>query len=101
MSHTQVSNVISGNRTITFDFCAAIAKPLGKTPEEVFRLAGLLPPLPAQVESVRGLAGEEKELIAIWRGLPAADKECLLRLVRMLDEAVKRDEEGESRRRGR
>jgi len=83
---------MSEQRSPTFNFCAAIAKPLGKTPEEVFRLAGLLPPLPAQVESVRGLAGEEKELIAIWRSLPAADKEYLLRLVRMLDEAVRKDE---------
>jgi len=70
----------------------------------VFRLAGLLPPLPASVEAIKGLDGEESEIIRVWRGLPEADKEYLLRLVRMLDEAVKKDreeEEGQSGGRGR
>jgi transcriptional regulator with XRE-family HTH domain len=53
LSHTQLSNVISGQRNITFDFCAAIAGPLGKQPEELFRLAGLLPPKPAPPPSAQ------------------------------------------------
>ena len=38
-----VSLVASGKQAPTWDFCKAIAKPLGKRPEELFRLAGLLP----------------------------------------------------------
>jgi transcriptional regulator with XRE-family HTH domain len=46
VSHTHISNVLSGERNVTFDFCASIAKALGKLPEDLFRMAGLLPPLP-------------------------------------------------------
>jgi hypothetical protein len=34
---------LAGKRSITWDFCLAIAGPLGYTPEEVFKIAGLLP----------------------------------------------------------
>ena len=47
MSHTHITNVLSGSRSVTFDFCASLAQTLGEPPEKIFRLAGLLPPLPA------------------------------------------------------
>lgn len=42
VSQTAVSQAISGDRNIGWDFCAKIAGPLDMTPEEVLRLAGLL-----------------------------------------------------------
>lgn len=43
VSGAMVSGVIAGDRNPGWDFCAAIAVPLGKPPLELFRLAGLLP----------------------------------------------------------
>ena len=42
MSGANVSRVMTGQQAITYDFCAAIARPLDMRPEDVFRLAGLL-----------------------------------------------------------
>lgn len=70
VSQTAVSQAVSMGRGIGWDFCAAIAKPLGVSPEHVFRLAGLLPSLPASedgpileeiIEIVKHLPNEEKE----------------------------------------
>lgn len=41
-SQTHISLVLSGDRIITWDFCAAIARALDYDPVEVFRIAGLL-----------------------------------------------------------
>ena len=43
ISRTSITLVLNGRNRPTFDFVTAIAKPLGKRPEELFRLAGLLP----------------------------------------------------------
>lgn len=43
ISHTSVADVIAGHRQPTWEFCASIAKPLGKSPIEIFKRAGLLP----------------------------------------------------------
>ena len=46
--HTgSLSNIMSGNRRAGQDMCQAIAQALAEPPEKLFRLAGLLPPLPA------------------------------------------------------
>jgi transcriptional regulator with XRE-family HTH domain len=42
-SDSKISLTLAGKRSITWDFCLAIAGPLGYTPEEVFKIAGLLP----------------------------------------------------------
>jgi transcriptional regulator with XRE-family HTH domain len=42
-----LSNILNGNRRVGPEMCKAIAQALGEPPEKVFRLAGLLPPLPA------------------------------------------------------
>ena len=47
LSTGSLSNILSGNRGIGPDMCKAIARTLGEPPEKLFRLAGLLPPLPA------------------------------------------------------
>lgn len=70
ISHTTVSQVISGQRPATADFCISIAKPLGARPEDVLRLAGHLPPKPstldpeaeAIIQQIRALWAEIKEL---------------------------------------
>ena len=41
-----VSMVLSGKTSPTWEFCAGVAQALGQPPEDVFRRAGLLPPVP-------------------------------------------------------
>jgi transcriptional regulator with XRE-family HTH domain len=63
-----LSNILSGNRKAGPDSCKAIAQVLGTPPEKLFRLAGLLPPLPAaedellheMIESFKRLAPEKR-----------------------------------------
>ena len=45
-SGANVSYVMTRKQRPTFDFCAAIAGPLGEAPEAMFRRAGLLPNMP-------------------------------------------------------
>ena len=70
LSHAQISNVISGNRKITWDFCAAIADGFGVSPIKIFSLAGKLPSLSEAegdltfqelTEFAKQLAPEERE----------------------------------------
>lgn len=46
VSPTAINDVINEKAEPGWDLCAAIAKALGLSEEEVFRMAGLLPPLP-------------------------------------------------------
>lgn len=77
ISHTWISNVLSGQTEPSWDFCAAIAKPLGLQPIEIFRLANLMPPLPEHTRTRRTLS-EALDL------LPPEDHEFLLRITRGL-----------------
>jgi transcriptional regulator with XRE-family HTH domain len=77
ISHTTVADVISQQRIPTWDFCAAIAGALDKSPEDVFRLAGLLPPLPPAVK-------EEREAIGLLRNLSPDLRAAALRMLRSL-----------------
>ncbi|MBN1658283.1 MAG: helix-turn-helix transcriptional regulator [Anaerolineae bacterium] len=63
VSPSTVSVILSRQKNPGPDFCLAIAGALRQPPEQVFRLAGILPSLPPAVE-------EEHEAIAILRGLP-------------------------------
>lgn len=45
-SHTTVSDVLSGIRPPTWDFCVKVAGALKVSPERVLRMAGHLPPAP-------------------------------------------------------
>lgn len=73
LSNTTVSDVLGGQRNITFDFCAAIAGPLGKQPEELFRLAGLLPAKPAPPP------------VELPEPPPVPDDEHIMELFKLLD----------------
>jgi transcriptional regulator with XRE-family HTH domain len=52
LSTGSLSNVLSGNRNAGPDICNAVARALGEPEEKVFRLAGLLPPLPAEEDEL-------------------------------------------------
>lgn len=77
ISQTTVSEVIAGKRVPTWDFCAAIARPLGVDPDDLFVLAGLKRPPPAEV-------AEEREVLGILRRLPAAVRDVVLAMLRGL-----------------
>lgn len=74
-----ISNILNGFRRAGPDVCLAIARALKVPPEEVFRRAGLLPPLPAPVDDatlkelediVKKLDPEERQEVleyARWR----------------------------------
>ena len=47
LSIASLNDILNGNYRAGPDMCKAIAQTLGEPPEKVFRLAGLLPPLPA------------------------------------------------------
>lgn len=46
ITHSSVSDVLSGKRSPTYDFCTAIAPALGFEPSEMVSIAGLLPKPP-------------------------------------------------------
>jgi len=78
ISHTNVYKTLTGKQNVTFDFCAAIARPLGETPEKLFRLAGLVAEVPAMEEkSVR-------ELYEVIRALSRENREQITRIAALL-----------------
>jgi DNA-binding XRE family transcriptional regulator len=77
LSHTTINQVISEQRTPTWDFCASVAKALRIPEDEVFRLAGLKPPLPPAV-------AEEREAMRLFRSLPGVLREVVLTVLRAL-----------------
>mgnify|MGYP001824781144 CR=1 FL=1 len=52
LSHGTISKVIAGQTRVTFEFCHAIAQAFGEPPQKLFRLAGLLPPLPSEQDEL-------------------------------------------------
>ncbi len=77
IAHTTIADVLSGQTKPTWNFLHSIAKPLDQKPEDLARLAGLLPPPLPAVE-------EEREVIEILRSLPADLRSIVLRLMRSL-----------------
>jgi transcriptional regulator with XRE-family HTH domain len=76
-SHSTISDVIAEKRQPTWDFCAAIARAMRVPEDEVFRLAGLKPPLPPAV-------AEEREAMRLFRSLPGVLREVILTVLRAL-----------------
>ena len=76
VAQTTISNVISGNRAPGPDLCRAIAKTLGEAEVKVFRLAGLLSPLPEDGDSTL------QELIDAARQLSPEGRQEVLTYVR-------------------
>jgi transcriptional regulator with XRE-family HTH domain len=68
-SHTLISDVINGQREPTYNFCASLAKAFSSDgpeirPEDVFRIAGLLPPSAGEMSD---LSEEEMRVVRLWR----------------------------------
>jgi transcriptional regulator with XRE-family HTH domain len=77
ISHTTVAQVISGERTPTWEFCFSVSRILGADPVSLFRMAGLLPSEPAKVM-------EEEEVGAILRSLSPGARSVILHMLRGL-----------------
>ena len=73
-----LSRVLSGSRNPGPDLCRAIARALNEPAEKVFRLAGLLPPLPASDDSTL------QELLELARNLPPDQRQQALDYIRFL-----------------
>lgn len=73
-----ISRILNGRTQAGVEACNALAKALNEPPEKVFRLAGLLPPLPAAEDTTT------RELIDIIKELSPATREELLKYVRFL-----------------
>lgn len=50
ISRASISNTMNGHNVVTWDFCAATARALSTPVDEVFRMAGLMRPLPESVK---------------------------------------------------
>lgn len=99
VSPSMVSEVVNNNRNAGWDFCAAIAKPLGKTPMEMFILAELLPgggekKLTEQRAEyyARSLSDDEAKLIELFRQATDADRNRILVIVQGLLFAARGEE---------
>lgn len=72
ISRGAVSNTMNGHNSVTWDFCASIARALSTPIEEVFRMAGLLPLLPESVKLdklqsiARNLGDEELAMVSSY-----------------------------------
>lgn len=87
LGNSTVTRILSGERNAGADVCAKIAEALGERPEEVFRMAGLLPP-PFEEES--RLNGEEMELVNKYRELGRSRKGVILSIIRDMAEQARR-----------
>lgn len=74
LSKSYVHLVLSGQRGAGTDFCKGIAKAFGVQEEEVFRMAGLLSPIPNPedkslreiIEIVQSMTPDERKQVARW-----------------------------------
>jgi hypothetical protein len=92
--------VLNGQRNAGWDLCKAIAHGFEMTPEEVFRAAGLLTPLPAAVVDERRMLTVFRRLDAPYRSAVIAAAEALesKQAAELQDEAVTGDPEEEALR---
>ena len=72
LSHSAISNVLNSVRNPGPDFCIAVAQALRVPPEDVFRRAGILPPIPTDEEY--------RQLVEL---LPLLSTDALIMLRRM------------------
>jgi transcriptional regulator with XRE-family HTH domain len=72
-----ISHILNGSRRAGPEVCNALARALDEPPERVFRLAGLLPPLPPEVE-------EEQEAVRLLRELSPELRAVAIRMLRSL-----------------
>lgn len=65
MSDSTISHLLAGNRNPGPDLCNGIARAFGIPPEEVFRMAGLLPALPEEDDELARQLVESFKLLPI------------------------------------
>jgi transcriptional regulator with XRE-family HTH domain len=98
ISSAQVTDVMNERAKAGAEFCVSVARALGEEPEDMLRLAGILPPLPPAVK-------EEREAVRLFRrfdpparGMILTTLRCLLGLPsapsRALEERPQPDAEG-------
>lgn len=81
ISQSSVSNVLTGKQVPGLEFCKGVAKALGMPAEELLRMAGHLPPMPAPVV-------EEREALRLLRGLSGPMRGVAMSLLRALDRSA-------------
>ena len=77
LSRTIISDVLSGKVSPGFDFCVAIGQAFHLPGDQVLRLAGLLPPVPAKTE-------QHEKLLYMYDQLNKQDQETVLSMMRFL-----------------
>ena len=85
ISQSQISNVISGSRSPGFDFCASVSQAFGLPIEQIYRIAGLLPPKPDQLPEI-------EEINYLLNQLSPDEREIIVENVRSLIRIKKRRE---------
>lgn len=88
MANSTISMVLGGQKKPGWDFCAAIARALGEPPEKIFRLAGLLPPLPASDDTLL------QELLELAGNLSPQSREELLTYARFRYQHEQNEKQG-------
>ena len=85
LSPATISLVMKGERGVGPEFCNAVARALNIPPDEVFRQAGLLPPVPEDSVSA-------EQALYLFRRLTVADQERILVMMRALAELSEAEE---------
>ena len=76
-----IHHILNGSRRAGPEVCNALARALDEPPERIFRLAGLLPALPPEVE-------EEQEAVRLMRGMTPDLRAVAIRMLRSLQPGV-------------
>jgi transcriptional regulator with XRE-family HTH domain len=91
LSEATLSRILNGSRKAGPETCVGIAAALEVPPEHVFRIAGLLPPLPSPVE-------EEQEALGLFRSLDRQMRALALGILRALGGGGSRQAAGRGHR---
>ena len=90
LSQTTVSDVISEKRPATWDFCAAVARAMGVSVNEVFVLAGLKPLSPPPWGRLVAWAPSGRTQLVVGGFTPASHDNNTLSLLRTHKDVMKR-----------
>lgn len=87
VSSGHVSLVMTERQKPGYEFCVKVANALDEPPENVLRLAGLLPPIPEPV-------AEEREMLNLFRQLPRASRIVIIRILQVINEIARETPSG-------
>lgn len=76
LGNSTVTRILNGTRKAGPEVCVAMAKALGEPAEKVFRIAGLLPPLPASNDPLL------QEINELLQNLPPEERQEVLAYVK-------------------